>query len=87
MGFVKYSDRGYLTDKNGKEFYPVGINYVASYACTNFWTEFREDEIHKDIVKIAELGLNAIRIPMFWGYMEPEQVNVMKKYFGNLTVS
>ena len=74
MGFVHYSENGFLTDASGKEFYVTGINYVAKYACTNFWEDFENhrEEIRADLKNIAAMGLNAIRIPMFWGYMEPE---------------
>lgn len=77
MGYVHYTEHDFLADKNGKEFYVTGINYVAKYACTNFWEAFEshEQEIDADLRHISEMGLNAIRIPMFWGYMEPERGN------------
>ena len=59
----------------------TGINYVASYICTNFWEDWRPEIIEKDLADISELGLNAVRIPMFWGYMEPEEGNYNPKIF------
>ena len=72
MSFVTFDKKGRLLDAAGNPVHIVGINYVASYICTNFWEDWRPDVIEKDLKKIAELGLNAVRIPMHWGFMEPE---------------
>ena len=34
MGFVHFGENGWLVDKNGEPFYLTGINYIASYVCT-----------------------------------------------------
>lgn len=73
MSFVSLNSSGWLYGKDGMPFYPVGINYVAPYICTNFWEDFRPEVLKKDLEYIADLGLNAVRIPMFWGYMEPRE--------------
>lgn len=73
MGFVRFDSEGYLIDSGDNRAHIVGINYVASYICTNFWEDWRPEVIEKDLAQIAELGLNAVRIPMHWGYMEPEE--------------
>ncbi|MEG0270081.1 MAG: cellulase family glycosylhydrolase, partial [Clostridia bacterium] len=73
MAYVQLTPQGALLGKDGLPFYPVGINYVASYICTNFWQDFRPEALHADLKKIAQMGLNAVRIPMFWGYMEPRE--------------
>lgn len=72
MAIVKFSPEGYLTGKEGKPFYLVGINYVASYVCTNFWEDFRPQHIEEDLSTIASMGLNCVRIPMPWYTMEPK---------------
>ena len=73
MAFVKYDEKGRLLGPTGKPAHIVGINYVASYICTNFWEDWRPDRIEKDLAYISKMGLQAVRIPMFWGYMEPEE--------------
>ena len=73
MGFVKFDEKGHLLDAAGNQVHVVGVNYVASYICSNFWDDWRPEVIEKDLAKIRELGLNAVRIPMHWGFMEPER--------------
>lgn len=73
MSFIRYNENGLLLDTDGRPIHLVGVNYVASYVCTNFWEDWRPDRIEKDLRFIAELGLRAVRIPMHWGFMEPEQ--------------
>ncbi len=59
MAFVALDKNLRLRDKEGELFYPVGINYVASYICTNFWEDFRPDVIYKDLKLAASLGVRA----------------------------
>lgn len=73
MGFIRFNEDGLLLDKTGRPAHIVGINYVASYICSNFWEDWRPETIEKDLQHIASLGLEAVRIPMHWGYMEPEE--------------
>ena len=62
----------FLTRAGRSEFI-TGINYLPSYLFNNFWEDFREDHIRRDMKAIASMGLNAVRIPIFWDYWEPEQ--------------
>lgn len=73
MAFVTLDQNLRLHDRNGEPFYPVGINYVASYICTNFWEDFRPEEIYRDLKLAHSLGIRALRIPMNWGFMEPQE--------------
>lgn len=73
MGFMRFDEHKRLLDTEGKPVHIVGVNYVASYICTNFWEDWRPDRIEQDLKKIAELGLNAVRLPMHWCFMEPER--------------
>lgn len=73
MGYISFDKEGRLLDKAGNPVHIVGINYVASYICTNFWEDWRPEIIAKDLENISKLGLQAVRIPMMWGYMEPEE--------------
>ena len=80
MGFFQFDSYGRLVNPEGEPVHIVGINYVASYICTNFWQDWRPERIASDLKRIAELGLNAIRIPMHWGYMEPEPGQYRKDF-------
>lgn len=73
MRFIHFNENGYLLDNNGAPFYLAGINYVARYVCTNFWEDWRPDSINADLLKVREIGLNAVRIPIHWGCFEPEE--------------
>ena len=73
MGFVRYGSNGWIIGSDGKPVYIVGVNYVASYVCTNFLEDWCPDAIEADLRRIAELGWNAVRIPVFWGFAEPEE--------------
>ena len=72
MGFISYDKQGHMLDASGKPIHLVGTNYVASYICTNFWADWRPDVIESDLKRISEMGLQAVRIPWHWGFMEPE---------------
>ncbi|HUU26756.1 MAG TPA: cellulase family glycosylhydrolase [archaeon] len=69
MSFIKVE--GSYFSKDRKPFIPVGINYLPHYRCGNWFEDWREGEILKDLDKMADLGLNAVRIPVFWSYFEP----------------
>lgn len=73
MGFVHIDQNQHFCLPNGTPFYISGINYVADYICTNFFEDWRPEIIQADLKKIAELGLNAVRIPIYWGFFEPEE--------------
>ena len=63
MGFVKFDEKGHLLDAAGNQVHVVGVNYVASYICSNFWDDWRPEVIEKDLAKIRELdqmGYDAI---------------------------
>jgi len=56
---------------DSKPIYIVGTNYIPKYVCSNFWQDWRPEIISKDLDGIASLGLNAVRIPIHWEYLEP----------------
>ena len=72
MSAINFNEKGYFVDPNGKPIYIVGINYVPSYAFTNFWDRWNPEIIDKDLKRISEWGLNAIRIYFFWRHNEPQ---------------
>lgn len=85
MGFVHFGENGWLVDKNGEPFYLTGINYIASYVCTDFFSDFREEILEKDLAKIEEMGLNAVRVPVNWGNAEPAEGIFNEQYFVNFS--
>lgn len=87
MSFITVAD-GYF-QKDGKPWVPVGINYLPHYCCGNWFEHWREEEILRDLDKMAGLGLNSVRTPVFWSYFEPqprtynlEYVEKYRKFIG-----
>lgn len=76
-------DVGFELD--GEPFYVVGVNYVARYVCSNFWEDWRPNEIRRDLDRIAEHGFNAVRMPVHWEYMEPAPGEFRDEGVGRLT--
>ena len=70
MSFIKTA--GKYFSQEGRIWYPVGVNYMPRYKCGNWFEDWRGDEITADLDRIAELGLNCVRTPVFWSYYEPE---------------
>lgn len=56
----------------GQPVFITGINYVMRHICTNFWEDWREEDISADLDTVASLGLNAVRIPVHWEFAEPQ---------------
>lgn len=73
MGFVHFDEKGWIVGKDGEPLYIVGINYVPSYVCANFFEDYRPDIIDRDMAQMEKMGLNAVRIPIFWGFFEPDE--------------
>ena len=74
MSFVRINENGYLTDKNGKPFYLVGINFAPRYVKGVFWKEnWNPESIISDLDKMKSMGLNGIRFPVHWYAFEPEE--------------
>lgn len=61
--------RGFELD--GVPVYIVGVNYLPSYVYSNFWEDWRPEIIVRDLARIGSAGLNAVRIPIHWEYIEP----------------
>jgi len=64
-----------------KAVYVVGINYLPSYTTRIFWADFREDRIEQDMARIADLGLNAVRVPVHWPHVEPRLGEFNHEFF------
>jgi len=59
--------------KGDAVFYVVGVNYLPSYQCGSFFDDYRRDQIRHELGQIAELGLNAVRVPLHWTFLEPRR--------------
>jgi hypothetical protein len=71
VSFVR-SDGHYLV-RDGKRFFPIGINYLPSYLCGNHFADYRAEHIRADLEHMAEMGLNSVRVAVFWAAYEPEE--------------
>jgi beta-galactosidase len=72
-------DKDYFI-KNGRKFILVGINYMPSKAFYRLWEDWNPNQIEKDFKKIKELNLEAIRVPLFWASVEPEEGVISPKF-------
>lgn len=59
--------------RNGKRFFPIGINYLPSYLCGNHFEDYRTEHVNADLDHIAQLGLNCVRVAVFWKGFEPKE--------------
>jgi beta-galactosidase len=66
--------------KNGRKFILVGINYMPSKAFYRIWEDWNPKQIAQDFKKMKELGLEAIRVPLFWASVEPEEGVISPKF-------
>ncbi len=66
------TDGVYFT-RNGKRFFPIGINYLPSYLCGNHFEDYRPDHINADLDHIKDIGLDCVRVAVFWRSFEPKQ--------------
>jgi len=71
VSFVGSDGRYFVRD--GKRFFPIGINYLPSYLCGNHFADYRAEHIRADIDHMAEMGLNSVRVAVFWKGYEPEE--------------
>lgn len=78
MSFVNSDGRYFVRD--GRRFFPIGVNYLPSYLCGNYFADYRADHIRADLDHMQELGLNSVRVPVFWAGFEPEQGKFSEDY-------
>ncbi len=60
----------------GYRYHVVGINYHPGYRGCYEWVDFREKEIEKDFSLMKELGIELVRIFLFWEDFEPFRGNI-----------
>jgi len=70
-GFVRCDGR-YFT-RNGTRIFPVGINYLPSYLCGDHFSNWHHDHIMADLDHLQSLGLDCVRVAVFWKGFEPRQ--------------
>ncbi len=71
---------GHYLVRGGRRFFPIGINYLPSYLCGNYFADYRVEHIRADLDHMRELGLNSIRVPVFWAGFEPEAGKYSEDY-------
>jgi len=62
----------YLVNKS-RRFFLIGTNYMPSKAFFRLWEDWNPSQIEEDFKKMKELGVEAVRVPLFWGSVEPEE--------------
>jgi hypothetical protein len=62
---------GYF-QRDGKRFFPVGVNYWPASSGVEMWQAWSESEIKHDLDVVRDLGLNCVRFFVRWPDFEPE---------------
>ena len=60
----------------------VGTNYMPSKTFYSFWDDWNPSQIEEDFKKMRELGVKAVRIPLFWNSVEPEEGVISPRFLG-----
>ena len=68
---LQLNARGYF-ERDGRIFFPVGVNYWPASCGVEMWQAWPTDEIRHDLDVIRDLGLNCIRFFLRWPDFEPE---------------
>ena len=53
----------------------VGCNYWASHAGTNMWHDWDAGVVEADIKRLAEAGVDVMRVFPLWSDFQPRRVN------------
>ena len=59
----------------------LGVGYLPTKTGPRFWRRFDRSEIADDLAHIAALGLDAVRIPIFWHDFQPEVSRISPRMF------
>jgi hypothetical protein len=70
-GFVG-CDGSWFT-RDGRRFFPLGVNYLPSYRCGDHFSDWREEHILADLDHIRSSGLDCVRVAVFWKSFEPRR--------------
>ena len=76
------SDNCYLV-RDGRRFFPIGVNYLPCYLCGNHFEDYRPEYINADLDHIRRIGLDCVRVAVFWKGFEPAQGLFNKKFLHN----
>ena len=59
--------------KGKRCFFLVGTNYMPRKSFYRMWEEWEPSQIEEDFKQLKDLGVEALRIPLFWSSVEPEE--------------
>ena len=59
--------------KGKRCFFLVGTNYMPRKSFYRMWEEWEPSQIEEDFKQLKDLGVKALRIPLFWSSVEPEE--------------
>jgi beta-galactosidase len=66
--------------RDNRRLFLVGTNYMPSKAFYRMWEDWNPKQIEKDFQKMKELNLEAIRVPLFWSSVEPEEGAISPRF-------
>jgi hypothetical protein len=59
----------------------LGLGYLPSNTGPRFWQHFDAGEIREDMARIADMGFDAVRIPLFWHDFQPGADRIAPRIF------
>jgi beta-galactosidase len=66
--------------RNDRRFFLVGTNYMPSKSFFRMWDDWNPSLIEKDFKRMRQLGVEALRVPLFWSSVEPEEGRISQKF-------
>jgi len=76
---VMHLSEDYFMEKN-QSIFLIGTNYMPSRAFFRLWDDWNPDQIESDFKTMKALGIEAVRVPLFWSSVQPEEGGVSHKF-------
>lgn len=76
-GYVTIDD-GYFSQE-GEGFFSLGVNYMPTTHGAYMWQEWDGEEareVERDLTHLKEIGIDSVRVPLFWDYFSPQRGSV-----------
>jgi hypothetical protein len=70
--------------RDGEPFTPMGVNYQSPAAGCRIWTDWRPADLRADFRRISEVGLNTVRLFLYWRDAQPAPDEISAVVIGRL---
>jgi len=76
---------GNYFEHNGKQFIPVGVNWVPAKAAMQWPYQWDPTAIEADFAQMHQLGVNTVRVDLVWSWFEPRPGDFNPEAFQQLS--